>query len=164
MPDRIHDSETLAEGQQVVIVTAFITAVFDGIKKVLLPKRAGSKKFLSGVYELPGGHLDFGEKPVEGLKREIREELGVNVKVDIPFAVYSYMNNVKKSHTIEIVFGAKIINPIEDIKLDPEIHSSADWFAEEELENVYSGDNEIDEEKFNIIRRGFELDSKIISG
>lgn len=43
-----------------------------------------NKKFLltlekKGVWELPGGGLDFGEKPREGLKREIQEETGLEV-------------------------------------------------------------------------------------
>ncbi|MEI6297047.1 MAG: NUDIX hydrolase [bacterium] len=40
---------------------------------------------------LPGGRLDFGEKPEDGLLREIKEELGVEaiveniISVDLPF-------------------------------------------------------------------------------
>ena len=57
-----HDSETLAEGQQVITAVAFIHAKFDGVTKVFLPKRADTKKFLPGVFELLGGHIDFGEE------------------------------------------------------------------------------------------------------
>lgn len=42
-----------------------------------MPKRADTKKFLPSVYELPGVHIDFGEEPVSGLKREIYEEFGM---------------------------------------------------------------------------------------
>ena len=56
-----HDSETPAHGQQVISACAFIHHNFDGVEKVFLPKRANTKKFLPGIYELPGGHLDFGE-------------------------------------------------------------------------------------------------------
>lgn len=63
-----HDSEVLAYGQQVITAVAFIHQVIDGEQKVFLPKRAATKKFLPNVYELPGGHIDFGEDVVVGLQ------------------------------------------------------------------------------------------------
>ncbi len=33
----------------------------------------------SGVWELPGGGLDHGETPEEGLRREVKEEMGLDV-------------------------------------------------------------------------------------
>ncbi len=72
MTQTAHDSETPAQGQQVITACAAIHHSFDGVVKIFVPKRAETKKFLPGVYELPGGHIDFGENIVEGLKREIR--------------------------------------------------------------------------------------------
>ncbi|OGY85248.1 MAG: hypothetical protein A3F54_00060 [Candidatus Kerfeldbacteria bacterium RIFCSPHIGHO2_12_FULL_48_17] len=51
------------------------------IKALVLDK---NKKFLlcledNGKWELPGGGLDFGEKPHDGLRREIKEEMGIEV-------------------------------------------------------------------------------------
>lgn len=62
-----HDSETPAQGQQVITACAFIHQQFDGVEKLFWPKRADTKKFLPGVYELPGGHIDFGEDLIPGL-------------------------------------------------------------------------------------------------
>ncbi len=73
-----HDSETPAQGQQAITACAFIHQQFDGIEKLFWAKRADTKKFLPGVYELPGGHIDFGEDIVEGLRREIKEEFGLD--------------------------------------------------------------------------------------
>lgn len=67
-----HDSETPAKGQQVITACAFITRNFDGVIKVFLPRRAATKKFLPNVYEIPGGHIDFGENLTDGLKREVK--------------------------------------------------------------------------------------------
>lgn len=33
----------------------------------------------NGKWELPGGGLDWGEKPDEGIRREIKEEMGLHV-------------------------------------------------------------------------------------
>jgi len=53
-----HDSETPTHSTQVITACAFIHHTFDGVEKVFLPKRAETKKFLPGVYELPGGHIE----------------------------------------------------------------------------------------------------------
>jgi 8-oxo-dGTP pyrophosphatase MutT (NUDIX family) len=93
-----HDSETPAVGQQVITACAFIHQKFDGVEKVFLPKRAATKKFLPSVYELPGGHIDFGENMITGLKREVLEEFGMQATIGDPFFVFTYTNEVKGSH------------------------------------------------------------------
>ena len=82
-----HDSETPAHGQQVISACVFIHHKFDGVEKVFLPKRADTKKFLPGLYELPGGHIDFGEDIVDGLRREIKEETGLDIEPLFPLSV-----------------------------------------------------------------------------
>ncbi len=129
----IHDSETPAHGQQVISVCAFIHHDFDGITKVFLPKRADTKKFLPGLYELPGGHVDWGEDIVAGLKREIKEEFGMNIHVGDPFAAFTYRNMIKGSHSIEVIYFATFRDPLDQITIQPEDHSDYKWLAREEI-------------------------------
>lgn len=153
-----HDSETLAEGQQVITACAFIWHDFDGVKKVFLPKRAQTKKFLPGVYELPGGHIDYGEDPVSGLKREIAEELKMQVKIGDPFAVFTYTNDIKKSYSIEVVYFGRLEGDIDEIMLDPEDHESYGWFALAELQAVYDARAQgPDDPEKAIVEKGFDL-------
>lgn len=149
-----HDSETPAQGKQVITACAFIHKNFDGVEKVFLPKRAATKKFLPDLFELPGGHIDFGEDVIAGLKREIMEELQVDVHVGDPFALFTYTNSIKGSHSIEAVYFATFASPIENICLNSEDHSEYRWVAENELNEIYSS---VSEEELKNIKKGFAL-------
>lgn len=131
--DHVEDSATPAVGQQVISVCAFVHHDFDGITKVFLPKRADTKKFLPGLYELPGGHVDFGEDIVVGLKREIQEELGMTISVGDPFACFTYKNLVKGSHSVEVIYFATFNEPLDRITVDPKDHSTFSWFSKDEV-------------------------------
>lgn len=146
-----HDSETPAEGKQVITACAFIHQKFNETEKLFLPKRALTKKFLPGVFELPGGHIDFGEDIVEGLKREVMEEHGMNISVGDSFSVVTYTNYVKGSHSIEVDYFAKFTDPLESIKVNPEDHSEYRWITENEIPD------DISPETLNSIRKGFSL-------
>lgn len=146
-----HDSEKPARGQQVFTACAFIHHDFDGITKVFMPKRAATKRFLPDVFELPGGHVDFGEQMEPGLKREIQEEFDKEITVGDPFAVFTYLNEVKGSHSIEVIYFAQFADGIDNIILHPEDHSEYCWFAEDELSLLP------EDEETAAIRRGFAL-------
>jgi 8-oxo-dGTP pyrophosphatase MutT (NUDIX family) len=153
-----HDSETLASGQQVITACGFIHHDFDGINKVFLPKRASTKKFLPNVYELPGGHIDFGEDIVVGLKREIKEEFGMNISVGDPFYTFTYTNEIKGSHSIEVIYFATFVDPIDKITLHPEDHSEYNWFTKEEIMEKVATLNQLDDDKeIQAILKGFSL-------
>jgi 8-oxo-dGTP diphosphatase len=152
-----HDSETEARGQQVISACALIHKNFDGIEKIFLPKRADTKKFLPGVYEIPGGHIEYGEDIVEGLRREIKEEFEVDIAVGEPFASFTYTNEVKGSHSVEVIYFATFTSPIEEIKIHADDHSEYGWFSEDELDEViteYKGD---DDPEIQALKRAFEL-------
>ncbi len=52
--------------------------IFDG-SSVLLAKRG--QEPAKGTWSLPGGAVELGEKVIEALKREIREEIGIEIEV-----------------------------------------------------------------------------------
>jgi A/G-specific adenine glycosylase len=57
--------------------------------RVLLAKRP-SEGLLGGLWEFPGGKLEEGEDLPSALRRELREELGVDVRVGEAFGVYRH--------------------------------------------------------------------------
>jgi 8-oxo-dGTP diphosphatase len=154
-PKTQHDSETPAHGQQVIVVCAFIHHNFDGVEKVYLAQRAMTKKFYPGVFELSGGHVDFGEDIVVGLKREVHEEFGKDIRVGDPFNVSTYMNEVKGAHTVQITYFAEFIGDL-DVQLNSEDHMDGEWFSADQLDE-YGVNRTDDDDELKAIQHGFEL-------
>lgn len=61
----------------------------DGVSRVLISRRPDGKH-QAGWWEFPGGKLDGAETPLEGLKRELREELGIDVRAAEPLLSYRH--------------------------------------------------------------------------
>ena len=68
-------------------------ALVDADNRVLIAQRPPGKA-LAGLWEFPGGKLDAGERPEAALIREVREELGIEVKeaclAPLTFASHAY--------------------------------------------------------------------------
>ncbi|MBV9487413.1 MAG: NUDIX domain-containing protein [Frankiaceae bacterium] len=55
-------------------------------------------------WELPGGKIELGESPEECVAREVEEEVGWRVEVDLP--TYAWMYEVKPAHHVFVLcFG-----------------------------------------------------------
>lgn len=57
-------------------------------RKVLILKRVRASSDGLGYWELPGGGLEYGETPETALKRELKEETGLDIKILKP--VYTF--------------------------------------------------------------------------
>ena len=60
-----------------VLVVA--VALIDADGRVLIARRPEGKQ-MAGLWEFPGGKVEPGERPEAALIRELREELGIDVK------------------------------------------------------------------------------------
>lgn len=69
------DCEFVAYGHSDPTVCAIVT---DGEGRVLLCRRAVEPR--AGAWDLPGGFLEEGEQPVDGLRRELLEETGLEIE------------------------------------------------------------------------------------
>ena len=74
------DEVAPAAGSAVQVVAA---ALWNQLGEVLIAERPAGKP-LAGRWEFPGGKLDCGESELEALRRELREELGIEVTAARP--------------------------------------------------------------------------------
>jgi 8-oxo-dGTP diphosphatase len=56
---------------------------------------------------LPGGFVDIGERVEEALKREMREEIGVEVSISHLLGIYSDPDRDSRFHTVSAVYIAQ---------------------------------------------------------
>ena len=78
-----------------------------------------------GKWMMPGGHMKVGETIEECVKREIKEEVGMEVSIDKLFTVYSDPTQDTRNHVLVVFF---IVKPIfqEDIETIETMDSK--WF------------------------------------
>lgn len=68
-----------------------VVAVIERDGRYLIQERA-EKGLLAGLWEFPGGKIEPGESPRAALRREVREEVGVEVRVlrRLPTVIHAY--------------------------------------------------------------------------
>lgn len=109
--------------------------------KLLIAKRSDKSKFLPGKYELIGGYIEFGETIDEGLKREVKEELGIDVEIKNPFYVFTYVSEGGNKHSVEICYFATMKNSNQPIQLDLREHSEYRWIDKDEVNRYFPPDD-----------------------
>ena len=95
---------------------------------ILLAKRKGS--YFAGMWGSFGGSVEFNETPADAVKREAREELGIEVG-NIKFITCADMV-VEGKHVIDISFTADIISGEPSI-CEPDFAETVGWFPLDNL-------------------------------
>ena len=100
--------------------------------KFLLPKRSANLKKTPNRYEFPGGKVEKGEGLKEGLKRELSEELCIDVDLE---DIIEFPNNVLK--TDEFILTIFIVKKWKnELTINPEINSEILEVDFHQLKNV----------------------------
>lgn len=108
--------------------------------KVLIVKRSEVETFLPNYYELPGGKVEFGENPATAIEREIKEEVGLNVKAIRPVFFFSYISDNDSRHTVDITYLLEFKDGNANVVLSPE-HSDFKWIVRGEVNSYKISDN-----------------------
>ena len=98
--------------------------------KVLLTKR--NIKPYKDYWCLPGGHMEGGETAKEAVRREVKEELGLDFR-PIFFKYYDEIIPKIKWHALVLVFKGKING---NINLDENEVKEFRWFDKNEIKKI----------------------------
>lgn len=102
-----------------IIVHALIKV--DG--KYLVIKRSKEENVYPEYYDIPGGMVELGEKPCDGLIREVKEEVNLRIKNLKIIHEDSNYDEIKDKIFIRIVYLAELDCDFEDLVIDEAEHS-----------------------------------------
>lgn len=84
------------------IVTSVVAVIIDNDGRVLLTKR--NVPPFQGEWVMPGGKIDLGEPIVAALKREVREEVGLEVEVGDLIDVFEHVTPGEDNYHFIIIY------------------------------------------------------------
>jgi len=99
--------------------------------KILLLKRAETEDYLPGIWEDMGGRIKQFEEPEEALRREVREETGLEIEILKPLAVFHdyYGERTAENEMLLITYWCKTES--DQVALSEE-HSEHKWVSADE--------------------------------
>jgi len=99
---------------------------FTSDEKILLQKRALTKKVFPGIWDISvAGHIGAGEEVLEGAKREVFEEIGLILEDKDFIKIGTRIHQVNHENGIQDnehhhVFIAELKTPISELTMQPE--------------------------------------------
>lgn len=111
------DAPVLTE--QEIPVTRITTKIvlFNDKGEVALTHYKPNQEFLTDEYYLPGGGVEEGETLEEGLRREVREEVGCEIKNIKELGEIIEYFTVEPRKNVVICYQAEVDGPVGELKL-----------------------------------------------
>lgn len=110
------------------IVKAVAGLIFNEQGKILCTQRGGSKHdYISYKWEFPGGKIEDGETEHEALKRELLEELKIEVEVGEKF--FDVEHTYEHFHLSMPIYKCKLLSDT----LSLEVHEGYKWLSPNEM-------------------------------
>ena len=108
---------------------AITTAIIKRDGKLLIAKRAATKRFAPGQWEFIAGFMDTPGSAEENILREIKEELGVDAEVASSLPVFQMTD----AEGVWVIIPFEVRLKAANIQLNPHDHSEIKWVTKDEL-------------------------------
>ena len=126
--------------------------------KLLILRRHPKSRNNPHKWELPGGKVDPGEFFDDALVRELKEETGLEVKIDSLFEAVEDRFKSRRTHqyinTVQLMMNLEIISG--EVQISDE-HDDFKWVDIEELKELYEGDELTGSLKSTLEKKNFKI-------
>jgi 8-oxo-dGTP diphosphatase len=106
--------------------------IFNERGEVFLSQRGPKAKNERGTWEFPGGGVEFGEKLVDAIQREILEEYGMVIEIDSLLGVDDHILPDEGQHWVSPTYIAHHVSGEPRI-MEPEKCAAIGWFTLDNL-------------------------------
>lgn len=106
--------------------------IVDDQGRLFLARRDPQTKNERGLWEFPDGAVEFGERLADALKREIREEYGVEIAVGELLDVMDHILPTEGQHWVSPTFICHITSGVPTIR-EPGKCTETGWFAPKDV-------------------------------
>ncbi len=119
----LKDQSSLKKGKDYIGVG--VGAIIVEQDQVLLLKRLKDPE--AGCWSIAGGAVDFGETIEDAIKRELKEELAVDIEISTLLGVTNHILPEAETHWVSPVFLVEIVSGTPKI-MEADKHSDLRWF------------------------------------
>ena len=105
-------------------------AIIEKDSSILVVRGIGDR-----VWGFPGGRLHAEETPYPGLVREVKEELGIDIKVLLPISVIRSYHRKSATWQVFVAYFCKIVGDT-SVTIDPVEIEEVKWITKEELKII----------------------------
>jgi 8-oxo-dGTP diphosphatase len=127
--------------------------IIDDQGRVFLARRGPRAKNERGLWEFPGGSVEFGETLADALKREMREEHAIEIRVGELLDVYDHILPDEGQHWVSPTFICTIASGEPQI-LESDKCTEIAWFALDSLPDDLTEITRVNLEHYRERQRG----------
>lgn len=95
--------------------------------RLLLAQRGPTARNESGTWEFPGGEVTYGETLSDAIRRELREEYGIEIRVTGLLGVFDHILPEERQHWVSTTYLATLVSGTPS-PLEPGKCTAVDWF------------------------------------
>lgn len=132
----VRNQDKLLENEYYLLEQAWI---LNDENKILLTRRSLNKSY-GGMWEATAGHVKSGETDLDGIQREVSEELGLNIKKND----FKFIKSLIRKQAILDVWAVKKNVTLADIKLKDDEVMDAKFVSISEFKEMLENKEIID--------------------